>query len=81
MPAFRYWNHYAAQTFIREDALNGIEPFASYLDVPSDTLLPVFQRDRIEIAVVGGSSNAPWSALQGATLEAAVPVERCDPRP
>jgi hypothetical protein len=69
MPAFRYWNHYAAQTFIREDALNGIEPFATYLRAEPDELIPVFQKDRIEIVVVGGSSNAQWSAFQGATLE------------
>jgi hypothetical protein len=69
MPAYRYWNHYAAQTFIREDALKGIEPFATYLRAAPDDAIPVFQRDRIEIVVVGGSSNAQWSAFQGATLE------------
>jgi len=69
MPAFRYWNHYAAQTFIREDALNGIEPFATYLRADPEDLIPVFEKSRIEVVVVGGSSNAQWSAFQGATLE------------
>ena len=57
MPAFRYWDHYAAQTFIRQDAVNGIEPFATYLQARPDELIPVFQQDEIEIVVVGGSST------------------------
>jgi hypothetical protein len=69
LPAHQYWNHYAAQTFIREDALNGKEPFASYWRADPDDEIPMFQRDRIEVVVVGGSSNAQWSAFQGATLE------------
>ena len=39
------------------------------LDAPPDELIPVFEPDRINIVVVGGSSNAQWSAFQGATLE------------
>jgi hypothetical protein len=69
LPAREYWNHYAAQTFIREDALNDKEPFASHWAADPDTEIPMFERDRIEIVVVGGSSNAQWSAFQGATLE------------
>jgi hypothetical protein len=64
-PARLYWNHYAAQTFIREDALNGIEPFASYLAAPPDELVPVFAKDKIEVVVVGGETNAQWSAFIG----------------
>jgi hypothetical protein len=69
MPARLYWNHYASQTFIREDALNGIEPFASYYAAPPEEPLPVFPRDRIQVVVTGGSSNAQWSAFQGSPLE------------
>jgi hypothetical protein len=68
-PARLYWNHYAAQTFIREDALNGIEPFASYYNAPPDELLPGFPKDKIEVLVVGGESNAQWSAFIGSRLD------------
>jgi hypothetical protein len=69
MPASRYWNHYAAQTFIREDALNGIEPFATYYAAADDEQLPVFPKEKIDVIVVGGSSNAQWSAFQGSKLD------------
>ena len=69
MPASRYWNHYAAQTFIREDALNGIEPFATFFTADPDDLLPVFPKEKIDVVVVGGSSNAQWSAFQGSKLD------------
>jgi hypothetical protein len=69
MPASRYWNHYAAQTFIREDALKGIEPFATYHAAADDEQLPVFPKEKIDVVVVGGSSNAQWSAFQGSKLD------------
>jgi hypothetical protein len=69
MPASQYWNHYAAQTFIREDAVNGIEPFATYSKAAPDDLLPVFPKEKIEVVVVGGSTNAGWSAFQGSKLD------------
>ncbi len=69
MPASQYWNHYAAQTFIREDALNGIEPYATYYAAGEEELLPVFPKEKIEVVVVGGSSNAQWSAFQGSKLD------------
>ena len=81
MPAFRYWNHYAAQTFIREDALNGIEPFASYLRCPERHAPPGVparpDRDRrgrrfLECSV---------ERVPGRDPRAAIPVERCDRRP
>jgi hypothetical protein len=68
-PARLYWNHYAAQTFIREDALNGVEPFASYYKAAPDELLPGLPKDKIEVLVVGGESNAQWSAFIGSRLD------------
>ena len=53
-PARLYWNHYAAQTFIREDALNGVEPFASYYAAPPDELVPCSRRTR--------SGSSSWAA-------------------
>jgi hypothetical protein len=65
----RFWNYYAAETFIREDALNGIEPFATYWNAPRDELIPLLQPDEIDIVVVGGSSNGQWSSFIGSTLD------------
>lgn len=69
VPARLYWNHYAAQTFIREDARNGVEPFATYFKAPPDEMIPVFVKDKIEVLVVGGESNAQWSAFIGSRLD------------
>jgi hypothetical protein len=69
IPARLYWNNYAAQTFIREDALNGIEPFATYFRAPPDELLPVFPEDKVDVVVVGGSTNGQWSAFIGSRLD------------
>ncbi len=68
-PARLYWNYYAAQTFIREDAVNGIEPFASYYTAAPDELIPVFPKEKIEVLVVGGSTNGQWSAFSGSRLD------------
>jgi hypothetical protein len=68
-PARLYWNHYAAQTFIREDALNGIEPYATYFQAPPDELIPVFPKEKIDVVVAGGSTNAQWSAFIGTRLD------------
>jgi len=70
IPAHRYWNYYAAETFIREDALNGIEPFATYWAAPPDSLVPLHQPDKIDVVVVGGSSNGQWSSFIGSPLDA-----------
>jgi hypothetical protein len=69
IPAARYWNYYAALTFIREDALNGIEPFATYWQAEPEELIPLLQPDEIDILVVGGSSNGQWSTFIGSTLD------------
>jgi hypothetical protein len=69
IPARLYWNHYAAQTFIREDALNGEEPFATYWAAGPDELIPVFVKEKINVVVVGGDTNAQWSAFIGSRLD------------
>jgi hypothetical protein len=69
VPAYRYWDYYAVHTFVREDALNGIEPFATYLQAEPDDLLPHLELDEIDIVVVGGSSNGQWSSFIGTTLD------------
>jgi hypothetical protein len=68
IPARMWWGTYSAKTFYREDAENGVEPYATYWNAPPDELLPVYEKERINIAVAGGSTNAQWSAFTGAPL-------------
>lgn len=69
IPARRYWDTYTAKTFIREDADLGIEPYATYANADPDDLIPVFEPHRINIVVVGGSSNGQWSSFSGEPLD------------
>jgi hypothetical protein len=76
IPASLYWEQYTSKNFVREDADLGIEPFATYAKAAPDELLPVFQPEKIQVVVVGGSSNAQWSAFMGGPLD---PRFRNDP--
>ncbi len=69
IPARRYWDYYCSHNFIREDAMNGVEPFASYLAAGPEDLIPMFPREKLEIVVVGGSSNGQWSTFMGSKLD------------
>jgi hypothetical protein len=69
IPAARYWNHYSAKTFIKEDVALGIEPYATYAKAAPDDLIPLFEPDRINVLVVGGSTNGQWSAFNGRPLD------------
>jgi hypothetical protein len=70
IPARLYWEQYTTKNFVREDADLGIEPFATYAKAGPDEMLPVFEPQKIQIVVVGGSSNAQWSAFMGGPLDA-----------
>ena len=70
IPAGLYWEQYTSKNFVREDADLGVEPFATYAKAARDELLPVFEAEKIQVVVVGGSSNAQWSAFMGGPLDA-----------
>jgi hypothetical protein len=69
IPARLYWDQYTTKNFVREDAELGIEPFASYRRAAPDDLIPVFTPEKIQVVVVGGSSNGQWSAFSGGPLD------------
>jgi len=69
IPARLYWEQYTSKNFVREDADLGVEPFATYASAAPDDMLPVFQPEKIQVVVVGGSSNAQWSAFMGGPLD------------
>jgi hypothetical protein len=57
-----YWNNYQlVQIFLLPRAQNGVEPFASWLKLPPDALIPQFpSQGMINVAVVGGETQEFW---------------------
>jgi hypothetical protein len=68
-PARRYWSNYTTRNLVRELAEQGVEPFATYARAEPDELIPMFQPDWINVAVVGGSSNGSWHCFNGRPLD------------
>jgi hypothetical protein len=60
MPAGQYWDYQLIQNYIYPRATYGEEPYASMLKAPPDELIHMFQRDEIEVVVVGGETNGYW---------------------
>jgi hypothetical protein len=61
MPAGRYWNTDHIDTLLASRALQGVEPFASWKQVPDNELIaPFYDPDRINIVVVGGETSPLW---------------------
>jgi hypothetical protein len=65
IPAHRYWDH-VSMTAVHSLVEAGVEPYASYRKADPDALIPVFEPDRVEILVAGGSTNGSWFLFQGA---------------
>ncbi len=59
-----YWdNYYSVQNFTLPTAKQGREPFASYMKMPKDAVIPRFSSpSRISIIAVGGQTNLFWQA-------------------
>jgi hypothetical protein len=58
-----YWNSGLVSTFTLPQAQLGVEPFALWLKLPKDALIPRFLSPKeINIIVVGGETNAFWQA-------------------
>jgi hypothetical protein len=79
IPARLYWDQYTTKNFVREDAELGIEPFATYRSAAPDALIPVFSPEKIQVVIVGGSSNGQWSAFSGGPLDPRFRNRRTDP--
>ncbi len=62
--AGEYWDeHYCVQNFILPNAKRGREPYASWLKLPKDAVIPRFSSpSRINIISVGGQTNLFWQA-------------------
>lgn len=58
-----YWDHQLVINYIEPQARKGVEPYASYLNQPKDSLVPRFgEPEKIGVVVVGGEKNAYWYA-------------------
>ena len=58
-----YWDHQLVINYIEPQARKGVEPYASYLNQPKDSLVPRFgEPEKIGVVVVGGEKNAYWFA-------------------
>jgi hypothetical protein len=72
IPAEVYWDYQLVINYIEPQARKGVEPFASWLDLPKDAMIPRFDNPRgISVVVVGGETNAYWSAGDFSYLKSA----------
>jgi len=63
IPAEVYWDYQLVINYIEPQARKGVEPFASYLKLPKDAMIPRFaEPEKISTVVVGGEKNAYWFA-------------------
>jgi len=63
LPAKVYWDHQLVVNYVEPQARKGVQPFASYLDIPPEGMVPRFaDPERIGVVVVGGEKNAYWFA-------------------
>ncbi len=70
IPAEVYWDYQLVINYIEPQARKGVEPFASYLKLPKDAMLPRFaEPEKISTLVVGGEKNAYWFATDFGWLQ------------
>jgi hypothetical protein len=76
IPSEVYWDYQLVINYIEPQARKGVEPFASYLKLPQDALVPRFaEPEKISVVVVGGEKNAYWYATDFGHLKS-VSVDR-----
>ena len=74
MPAGEYWDLQLVQNYLYPRATFGEEPYASKLRAAPDELIPIFNRDDINVIVVGGEANGYWQ-IMGANYRRTVSVD------
>jgi hypothetical protein len=72
IPSEVYWDYQLVINYIEPQARKGVEPFASYLNLPKDASIPRFaEPEKIGVVVVGGEKNAYWFATDFGYLKSA----------
>jgi len=67
MPAEVYWDYQLVQNYIYPRALNGVEPYATWLAAAPDELIRFYPKHRINVVVVGGETNGYWRMMAGSS--------------
>jgi len=65
LPAGVYWDYQLVQNYIYPRALNGEEPYATWLQAAEDEHIPMFRPQDIHAVVVGGETNGYWRIMGG----------------
>jgi hypothetical protein len=61
MPAGRYWGYDHVDWLVAPQAIQGIEPYATFLKArPDELIAPFHDPNKINIVVVGGDTNPLW---------------------
>ncbi len=61
MTAGQFWGSDVVYSLVEPDARSGIEPYASWLKLPKDSLIaPYTSPEKINMVVVGGETQALW---------------------
>ncbi len=75
MPAGEYWDYQLVQNYKYPRATFGEEPWASKIVSDPNQMIPIFNRDEINVVIVGGETNAYWRMV-GASLQKQVSVDK-----
>ncbi len=65
MRASEYWDYQHCSISKYPRAIAGEEPWASRLKAGPDDMIRIFDRDEIQVVVVGGNANAYWRMIGG----------------
>jgi hypothetical protein len=58
-----YWDYQLVINYVEPLARKGVEPYATFLKMPKDSMVPRFaDPSGISVVVVGGETNAYWFA-------------------
>jgi hypothetical protein len=74
MPAAEYWDYQLVQNYLYPRATFGEEPYAAKLKAAPDELVPMFNREDINVVVVGGETNGYWR-IMGASLRKSISID------
>jgi hypothetical protein len=61
MPAIQFWNNDIIDMLVTPLALSGVQPYATWKQLPGDALIAPYHRpDKVNILVVGGETSPLW---------------------
>jgi len=63
LPAAVYWDYQLIQNYVYPRALNGVEPYATWLAAAEDEMIPMYRPEDYHVIVVGGETNGYWRIM------------------